>query len=76
MKEVLYYLKCNYCNEEYVHIMRDDKINKNMSDGAILKLVNSYAKNPFTVQFCEECNMLTLQTRVAWQGLSPLEVGD
>ena len=67
MKEkVLYYTKCMKCGNIQEYIMRDKNINPTIKEDGVNLIIGNTIENPYTVNWCEKCNIHTLQMVVGW----------
>jgi len=72
-KRISYLLKCEKCGNLEEFIARDTNINSSLTDQDIFDMVARNLDTPRTISYCFECRMSTLQTRVAWIGITDEE---
>jgi hypothetical protein len=67
-KQIIYILRCEFCGNETEFIQRDESINSKLTDNDIRMSIAAHAQEPYEAQYCDSCEMETLQKRIAWQG--------
>jgi len=75
-KRISYLLKCEKCGNLEEFIARDTNINSILTDQDIFNMIVEHLDAPRTISYCFECRMSTLQTRVAWIGVTDEEKSD
>lgn len=64
---------CNYCDELIEYNVRSGNINSNLTDRDIQYIIAKSIKEPSKLMHCDECELETVQTIVAWKGITDKE---
>lgn len=68
--KVTYTRKCMRCNQLEDYQMREmgewSQTNPQLSDSGIFKIIADKVKDPYTSDWCDRCQMHTLQMTVGW----------
>ncbi len=69
MKNKITYLrKCELCGEktEWIWRDKDSNISPTLQDSDLYLSISMSVENPRSFDYCEKCELTTLQTRIAW----------
>ena len=61
--------RCEVCGSETEYVVRAENVNSCLTDGDILKIISSKAEQPQSFDYCNNCEMRTLTTAIAFLGV-------
>lgn len=65
-KQVIHYKKCLICGKIQAYVMRADNTNTSIKDENVMELIYDAIRDGFSLEWCENCNIMTKQEEVGW----------
>ncbi len=66
--KITFYMRCEFCNRMTEYLLRDNNTNQELTDREIDLFISVKDENHNVFKVCNHCELLSLQTRVAWSG--------
>jgi hypothetical protein len=61
--------RCEKCGSEGEYVVRAENVNSCLTDADILKIISAKSEQPQGFDYCDNCEMRTLTTSIAFLGV-------